>query len=85
MTGNKPLKTFRLGAISASVFRNEVATRDGSGTRSLLSVQLQKRTRDEHGNWKTVPMLNVADLPLAQRVLEQAQGFMETHEAPSED
>jgi len=80
MTGNKPVKTFRLGHLSVSIFRNEVPARDGNGTRSLFSVQLQKRIRDEENNWKTVPMLNLPDLPLAQRLLVQAQTFLEQQE-----
>jgi hypothetical protein len=83
MTGNKPIKTYRLGHISVSIFQNEVEAREGNGTRSLYSVQLQKRTRDEQGNWKTVPMLNLPDLPLAQRVLTQAQSFLEQQEDPA--
>ena len=66
-----------------SVFCNEVPARDGDRTRSLFSVQLQKRTRDEEGNWKTVPILNLPDLPLAQRVLQQAQEFLEKQEEQS--
>ena len=85
MTGNKPLKTFRLGQISASVWQNEVAARDGGGPRTLFSVQLQKRTRDAEGNWKTVSIFNLPDLPLAQRVLEQAQAFLELREESAAD
>jgi hypothetical protein len=85
MTGNRPIRTFRLGHVSASVFQNDVPARNGGGPRTLLSVQVQKRTRDGDGQWKTVPMLNLPDLPLALRVLEQAQGFLEQQEDATVD
>jgi hypothetical protein len=82
MNGNRPVKTFRLGHMSASVFQNEIENADKT-KRILHGVQLQKRYRDDEGNWKTSTALNLPDLPLAQRVLELAQHFLEEHEAHS--
>ena len=40
----KPEKVFRIGAVSASVFVNEIKTE--SGTRNVRNVNLQRRYRD---------------------------------------
>ncbi len=80
MIGNRPVKTFRIGHISASIFQNEIEGADNT-KRILHGIQLQKRYRDDEGNWKTSTALNLPDLPLATRVLEMAQHFLEDQEA----
>lgn len=73
-----PEKTFRIGLVSASIFANEV---DGEGgKRTILNVNLQRRYRDGE-TWKSSTSFGLADLPVALRVLQLAQEFVEEREA----
>jgi len=66
----QPEKTFRAGAVSASVWTNE---RNVDGLpKQIRSVQFQKRYQDKEGNWQTTTSLNVRDLPQALVVLGKA-------------
>lgn len=73
-----PQKVFRIGAVSASVFANEIAT-DG-GKRTVRNVNVQRRYKD--GNeWKSSTSFGLADLPNAIRVLELSLEHVERSEA----
>lgn len=75
----KPEKVIRFGAISASVFTNEIET-DG-GKRTIRNVKLQRRYRDSAGEWKTSASFTLADLPTAVAVLERATVYVADKEA----
>ena len=62
----KPEKTFRIGAVSASVFVNEA-----EGGRTFRSVSLQRsfKTGEE---WKTATNFTLSDMPAAVAVLQMA-------------
>ena len=75
----KPEKVFRIGAVSASVFVNEVET-DG-GTKELRNVNLQRRYRDGDGEWKSSSSLSLAELPQAIKALEWALRHVASQEA----
>ncbi len=78
MASNAPEKTFRIGLVSASIFANEV---DGDGgKRTILNVNLQRRYRDGD-SWKSSTSFGLADIPVALRVLQLAQGYVEDREA----
>lgn len=70
----KPIKVIRFGALSASVFENEVATE--GGTRPLLTVNLQRRYRDSGGQWQSNTSFTLAELPAAVEVLRRAMDFV---------
>ncbi len=74
----KPEKVFRIGAVSASVFVNEVKT--DSGKREIRNVNLQRRYRDGD-EWKSSSSFGRADLPQALAVLEMAMKHVATEEA----
>ena len=77
MASKSPEKTFRIGLVSASVFANEV---DGEGgKRTIRNVNLQRRYRDGDA-WKSTSSFGVADIPVAMRVLQLAQEYVEQHE-----
>ena len=64
----KPEKSFRVGAISASVFVNEAK---GKAKEPFRSVTLERRYKD--GNqWKTSNSFTLNDLPTAIAVLQLA-------------
>ena len=57
---NTPVKSFRLGNVSASIFENDVQ-RDGQ-SRSYSNVKLEKRYRDRSGNWKSTNSFSLDEL-----------------------
>lgn len=71
---NKPAKSFRAGAVHASVFMN-VAEKDGKKI-NIPSVSFQNRYRDEKGEWQTTNKLNVNDIPKAVLVLNEAYKYL---------
>jgi hypothetical protein len=74
----KPEKVFRIGFVTGSVLFNEVEV-DGEKM-PLRTVQVQKQFRDGD-DWKFTTALSLADLPVAIRVLQLAQQYVESHEA----
>lgn len=78
-----PEKVFRIGRCSASVFKNTIEPKDGETgpKRTMRTVNLQRRYREDDGEWKTSTSFGLSDLPCAIRVLELAQGYVETVEA----
>ena len=76
----KPEKVFRIGAVSGSVFVNEVAVEGGK--RKIRNVNLQRRYRDEEsGEWKSATSFGLADLPAAIEVLKLAKDHVASEEA----
>ena len=76
----QPEKVFRIGLVSASVFRNEVSASEGDEKRSVRAVALQRRYKDGE-EWRTSTSFGLADLPNAVRVLELALQHVESQEA----
>lgn len=76
----KPEKVFRIGAVSGSVFVNEVDTENGK--RQIRNVNLQRRYRDEgSGEWKSATSFGLADLPATIMVLKLAMDHVASQEA----
>jgi hypothetical protein len=71
MEKNQPVKKVRAGAISVSIFENAGKGRNGEAT-TFSSVVLQKRYKDQNGDWQTSGSLNVNDLPKAALLLQEA-------------
>ncbi len=74
----KPEKVLRFGAISASVFVNEIET-DG-GKKTIRNVKLQRRYKSGD-EWKSSTSFTIADLPTAIAVLERALDYVADKEA----
>lgn len=72
----KPVKVFRVGCVSASVFTRVV----GDDQRVMHSVSLQKRYV-ENDEAKYTSSFGLAELPLAARALTIAQQYVERQEA----
>ncbi|MBU2541740.1 MAG: hypothetical protein KJ593_07535 [Candidatus Omnitrophica bacterium] len=72
--GNKPEKKFSTGAISATVWKN---ARNIKGKDvEYCSVTLQRRYKDNNGDWQSSSSLGVNDLPKAVLVLEKAFEYL---------
>lgn len=76
MANSQPVKVIRVGNVSASIFARTV----GDDERTLHSVSLQKRYVDS-GEAKYTTSFGLAELPVAARVLQLAQEFVEKNEA----
>lgn len=74
----KPVKSFRLRGISASVFENHAKSADRDVTFHKVSLQRTYRDGDE---WKTTTSFGRDDLPIACLLLEQAWQFILETEA----
>ncbi len=76
----KPERVFRIGAVSASVFVNEIGTE--SGKRQMRNVSLQRRYHDDKdGEWKSSSSFGLAEMPQALSVLEMAMKHVADKEA----
>lgn len=69
----KPLQTFRLRGISASVFENHAQSGDRNVTFHKVSLQ---RTYKDGDEFKTTTSFGRDDLPIAMHVLHQAWQFI---------
>lgn len=77
--GNQPIKTFRIKSISASIWRNDVE-KDGV-TVVRHSVRIQKRFRQDDGEWKNTDYFFPEDLPKLQLVTAKAFEFVSLKES----
>ena len=73
-TKQGPVKTFKAGAISASVWENEV---DRDGRRVVrYSVTIEKRYRNRADEWQTSHTYFANDIPRLRLVLAKAYEYM---------
>lgn len=78
--GNRPEKTFRLGLVSASVFANVREATAEQEERTVRSVHLQRRYRDDEG-WKTSTSFDLSNLASAIEALRLAFAYLAEREA----
>jgi len=69
------VKRFKCGACEASVFENEIDTRDGRRVKVKNAV-LQKRYKDKNGEWSSTNSFDVNDIPKALLALNDAYRFI---------
>ena len=70
----QPDIVFKHGPCVAAVFSGEVTK--GEKTIQTRTVMFQKRYRDQKGEWKTAPHLEVDDIPKAVLVLQKAFDYL---------
>ncbi len=78
----KPERVIRIGAISGSVFVNEIETEGGK--KSIRAVKFERRYKDSEGEWKSTTSFTLADLPTAIAVLGRALEYVADKEADRE-
>ena len=76
---NRPVKKFRAGGISASIWRNETKQKDQSVVSH--SVTVQKRYCDKNGQWQTSGSFFQSDLPKVELVVRKAYEYLALREA----
>lgn len=75
----KPEQTFKIGAVQASVFLNEVA--NGDEKKYTYSVNLHRRFQvKETQEWKSNSVFRLSELPQAQLVLQLATAYVAERE-----
>jgi len=72
---NTPIKKFKAGAISATIWENQTKNNKGE-TISYKSVSFERNYKDASGEWQTTNSLRIADLPKAVLVLNKAYEFL---------
>ena len=73
--GNKPVKKFKAGAISATIWENQAKNSKGESI-AYKSVSFDRNYMDATGQWQTTNSLRMADLPKAALVLNKAFEFL---------
>jgi hypothetical protein len=72
---NLPEKKFRAGGVTATIWKNQVKTKDGRDA-EYLSVTFKRAYKDkETDEWKETNSLKTADLPKAVVVLNKAYEY----------
>jgi len=76
---NKPVKKFRSGQVTATIWENLIKDKDGK-EKFIQSATLEKSYTDKDGNWKTTSNLGASDLNKALLVLQKANEFCNVKE-----
>jgi hypothetical protein len=71
MSENKPIKKYSAGAISASVWKNEM--KDGS---VVHAVSIERRYQDKEGDWQSTNNMRMNDLPKVRLLADKAYEFL---------
>ena len=68
-----PEKKIRAGAISATIWKNDVLEKPGT---TFFSVVLERSYKDKEGNWQKTNSLRTMDVPKACVVLQKAYEYL---------
>ncbi len=79
----KPIKTFKLGAVRASIFENTITKNDK--IIKLPKVMLEVRYKDHSGTWKSTHSLSLNELPKAILALQKAYEYLMEPKADNEE
>jgi hypothetical protein len=74
---SKPEKTFKVGAVRASIFRNTIE-KNGKAI-PLPKVVIEVRYKDKTGKWNGTNSLSLNDLPKATLALQKAFEHLTLH------
>ena len=66
---NKPLKTYKVGVLSLSMWENESKENDGN---KLKSFTFQRSYKDASEKWQHTQLLRLSDLPKLRILIEEA-------------
>ncbi|MBR9676969.1 hypothetical protein GOV04_02415 [Candidatus Woesearchaeota archaeon] len=68
---NQPEKKFRIGSISATIWKNSALNKQGEET-SFNTISIERGYKDKNDEWQSTNSLRVGDLPKAELVLKKA-------------
>lgn len=72
---NKPNKKFKAGAVSATVWANEMRDKQGKSF-SVYTVGFERNYKDRDGNWKSTNSMRVNDIPKLKLVAGEAYEYL---------
>jgi hypothetical protein len=72
---NTPVKKFRAGSISATIWENQAVNAEGQVV-SFKNVTFDRSYKDAKGEWQNTNALRTADLPKAILVLNKAYEYL---------
>ena len=75
MKANLPLKKFRIGAISATIWENQGKSQTGEIV-NYKNVSFERNYKDAKGEWQSTTALRQSDLPKAILVLNKAYEYL---------
>jgi len=78
---NLPEKRFSAGAVSATIWRNEVKNSEAE----FHTITLQRSYKDKEDNWKHTTSLRTNDLPKAMLVLQKAYEYIVFKETSNDE
>ena len=70
----KPVKKFSAGAVSCSLWENEINV--GGLPKTVLKATVERRYKDASGQWKSSNSYGRNEIPLVIHVLQQAFGYL---------
>lgn len=68
---NQPVKRFRAGGVSATIWANEGVRDDGTSS-TFYTVSTERSYKDKEGAWHNTGTFRTNDLPRATIVLQKA-------------
>ena len=71
MESKKPEENYAAGGVRVAVWKNKGKTRAGEET-DYYTVKLERRYKDQNGEWQSTASLRVNDIPKARLVLDKA-------------
>jgi hypothetical protein len=75
--GKRPEKNFKVGAVSAAVWAQTYATRNGRPF-EVHRVVIERAYKDAQGEWKNTSSLDFNDIPKAMVALQRAYEYIAT-------
>jgi hypothetical protein len=82
-TGNQPEKRFSAGAVSVSVWKNEVKNKTGEQV-EFRTISLQRAYKDKEDKWQHTNSLRLNDLPKAVLLLNKAYEYLTLRDGAGE-
>lgn len=71
MEKNTPEKKFRAGAVSATVWKNQVKN-PTNGNETYFSISVERSFKDKEGKWQSNSSFRLSDLPKVSLVTQKA-------------
>lgn len=84
MENNKPIKKFKAGAISATIWENQSKNNKGESI-TYKSISFDRNYKDANGEWQKTNSLRTTDLPRATLVLNKAYEFLALNSPETDD
>ena len=75
MEKNKPEQSLAAGAVRLAVWKNTGKTKEGQDA-EYYTVKLERRYKDQKGEWQSTAGLLVNDVPKARLLLDKAYEYL---------